>query len=349
MRIVDFAQGTPEWLEWRKKGISATSLAVILGKNPLKTPYQLWLELVGLVMPPNLSVIPAVRMGNKLEPLALQDYEDRFGQIGLPICAESDDDPIIRASLDGLTGNGMPVEIKNLSQDNHKKVLAEQGASEFYQLYQWQVKHQLVVTGADKGLLWFWSPRAEPVALTVTLEVGEKEMIIKACQDFWQLVVNRTPPERDPLRDPLLRNDVPVEWALVAEKRRELEKKIIALKDEQKKLDAEAKALNGQLTDMMGDVRNANAYGVRITNSEVSGRIDWESVARSLIPDIDSPAKAALVETHRSASRSQCRVTVNTDYNSATEAVLPSATTRTAAQSTPEPRQFKRSTLGIRF
>ena len=37
MRIVNLEQGTKEWLEWRRQGITATESSVILGLSPYKT------------------------------------------------------------------------------------------------------------------------------------------------------------------------------------------------------------------------------------------------------------------------------------------------------------------------
>nr|WP_237143861.1 YqaJ viral recombinase family protein [Pseudomonas fluorescens] len=123
MKIVDIAQRTPDWHEWRREGISATSCAVIMGENPDKTPLELWKELVGIVEPADLSVIPQVRRGVKFEPLALQAFEDKYGKMALPFCAESTAYPFIRASFDGVLDDKSPVEIKNLSETNHLEVL----------------------------------------------------------------------------------------------------------------------------------------------------------------------------------------------------------------------------------
>ena len=51
MRVINLVQRTPEWLEWRALGISASEVAVILGRSPYKTPWRLWAEKTGLVRP----------------------------------------------------------------------------------------------------------------------------------------------------------------------------------------------------------------------------------------------------------------------------------------------------------
>src|SRR3546814_20210487 len=63
--------------------------------------------------------------------------------------------------------NGTPAEIKNLSDDNHLDVLQNGVNSKPYRLYRWQVLHQLIVSDAPRGSLWFWSPKHSPALLVV--------------------------------------------------------------------------------------------------------------------------------------------------------------------------------------
>ena len=47
MAIVDLVQRSDAWFEWRKTGITASMIPVIMGLSPYQTPYRLWAELVG--------------------------------------------------------------------------------------------------------------------------------------------------------------------------------------------------------------------------------------------------------------------------------------------------------------
>lgn len=317
MRVVDIAQRTPEWLDWRKGGVSATSLAVIMGYHPDKTRRQLWLELKGYAQPADLSSIPQVRQGAKLEPLALQAFEQQYGKIGLPICAEHDEHSFIRASFDGLMDRGIPVEIKNLAENNHLQVLEHGIESSFYQLYQWQVKHQLVVSGASRGYLWFWSPKHTPVLLEVRLSDGEREEIIDICADFWAQVENDEIPDADPDRDPLPMEELSPEqrqkWSDLATQRRELEKKIKEAKSLLSNLTAQGKALEEEFLDVMGAFSCADADGVRITQYQIQGKVNWEQVARSLDPNLSDE----VINRHRGLSTSGIKVSVNPDFTPA--------------------------------
>lgn len=312
MNVIDIAQRTPEWHAWRREGVSATSCAVIMGENPDKTPLQLWRELVGIDTPPDLSVIPQVRKGVKYEPLALQAFEDKYGQIGLPFCAQADDYPFIRASFDGVLACDSPVEIKNLSDENHLDVLANRELSRAYRLYRWQVLHQLIVSGAKRGYLWFWSPKHEPVCLVVERDDLLIKRIIIAETKFWDLAVTRTAPTPDPERDFIPHHMLDLDrWKSLADARRKKEKLIAEAKKRLADLQNEVTVIDDALKAEMGDFRRADAYGIRVTRYEVDGRVNWRGVAESLSPNLPED----LLAQHRSDRHEATRITVELEFD----------------------------------
>lgn len=317
MRVIDIAQRSPEWHAWRKKGVSATSLAVILGHNPLKSRRQLWLELMGIVTPPDLSVIPQVRKGAKYEPIALQAFEAKYGQLGLPVCAEHVEHSVIRASFDGLLEGNRPVEIKNLAEQNHLEVLEKTDKSSFYELYQWQVKHQLVVSGATQGFLWFWSPKHEPVLLEVRLSPQERDFIIQECLEFWRTIEEEEIPDPDMRIDPLPFEELDAEqqrqWMEISSDRRNLEIQIREHKTALAVLIAQAKEQEGKLRALMGDYNIADSHGVRISEYEIRGKVNWEALANQLNPLLEDSE----IEPFRAKATQGVRVTVDTDYDPA--------------------------------
>ena len=40
MKFIDLQQRTPEWLVWRNQGITATEIAVVLGKSPIQVSLE---------------------------------------------------------------------------------------------------------------------------------------------------------------------------------------------------------------------------------------------------------------------------------------------------------------------
>jgi len=333
MKVVDLEQRTSEWHQWRRDGVSATSCSVIMGENPDKTPLQLWRELVGLDTPPNLSCIPQVKKGVKLEPLALQAFEDQYGQLGLPICAESSEHPFIRASFDGLLADGSPVEIKNLSEDNHLQVLNKREHSKAFQLYRWQIMHQLIVCGAQRGYLWCWSPKHTPICLVVDRDELLVKRIIAKEKAFWDLVISGDSPEPDPKRDVIPQSKLDMNaWRLAAAQRREKELEMAELKKRLAAVQREAKELDAEFLVMMGEFKRADALGIRVTAYDVEGRVDWKAVVEALEENIPP----SLIEAHRSDSHSATRITVDTSFDEAAVKPDPMPRIRKKAEPVPE-------------
>lgn len=102
MHIINLDQRTDAWKAWRNQGITATDSTVILGASPYKTPWRLWAEKVGKILPPDLSGNPNVQRGVALEDEARLLFQNKHLTCVMPACAESDVDPIFRASFDGF-------------------------------------------------------------------------------------------------------------------------------------------------------------------------------------------------------------------------------------------------------
>jgi putative phage-type endonuclease len=145
MRYVSHEQGSAAWLAWRSGGIGASDAAIVLGLSPFKTAERLFQEMVGDVLPELSSY--AMRRGQRLEPVAREEYERRHGFPMEPCCGEHEEMGWLRASLDGLSVLGdLVLEIKWPNFKAHEEALGGR-VPEYY----WpQVQHQLLVTGAEK-------------------------------------------------------------------------------------------------------------------------------------------------------------------------------------------------------
>ena len=142
MHIIDLDQRTDAWKAWRNQGITATDSTVILGASPYKTPWRLWAEKVGKILPPDLSGNPNVQRGVALEDEARLLFQNKHLTCVMPACAESDVDPIFRASFDGLTPLNEPVEFKCPGEKVLTEVRTEGLKAKTVQMYSVQVQHQ---------------------------------------------------------------------------------------------------------------------------------------------------------------------------------------------------------------
>lgn len=141
-------QGSEEWLEWRKKGIGASDAPVIMGENPWKAPYELWLEKMGLATTP---MNEHMLRGKKFEEEARILAEEMTGLLFFPCVRTHPKIEWMLASLDGLSPESdVLLEIKCPTKANHEKII-KKGVPSYYKA---QLQHQLAVTGIEKGIFF---------------------------------------------------------------------------------------------------------------------------------------------------------------------------------------------------
>ena len=117
MKQINLEQRSDQWRQWRREGVTASDAAVLVnqGCNSLshKTRWQLWAEKTGVMDEPDLSSNPHVQRGVKEEDDARNLMEQALGDAPLlPVCGEWERNSRLRASFDGLTREGIPVELK---------------------------------------------------------------------------------------------------------------------------------------------------------------------------------------------------------------------------------------------
>lgn len=206
--VVDVVQGSKEWLEWRKTGVTATCSPILLEEpGATKTPYELYLQYAGLIQAEDLSVIKQVDAGKKLEVLARSYCEKEIGQIALPFCVRNKKYPYMIASLDGQFDDGSILEIKNLCESKHLSILELETKSPEFRYYYWQVQHQLLTTGAPQAFLVFWSATDQTKVFKIMPSDKAFYRIQVACEYFWNKVQTKTALPFDKEKDILLISD----------------------------------------------------------------------------------------------------------------------------------------------
>lgn len=307
MKVINVQQQTPEWLAWRSKGVGASDAATLLEVSPYKTPWRLWAEKTGYALPEDLSNNPNVSRGLRFEVEAVQAYEKKFNELLLPVCAESDKYPLIRASLDGQDSKNRPVEFKCPAESTWDDVLRNGEKSTAYKVYEPQVQHQLIVTGTDEGFLVFYNVDTKQL-LVFTIK-ADKELhkeLIKRAYDFWDSVEKRKEPKKDPEKDLFIPKDEQAqEWIGAAEMYRFLDSEIAEMKARIKELETQQQPYMEQMRDLMGNYRFAEFCGVSITRYRSQGRVDYKRIVDEhlQLPEHE-------VEQYRADASERQRVTV---------------------------------------
>ena len=286
MKCVTLQQKSPQWHHWRENGVTATDTPVILGLNEKKTPWQLWAEKVHLVAAPDLSNVPAVRWGIEHEDVARKIYEQRFNEILLPLCATYDANPIFRASFDGIDSNGMPVEIKCPGEKTILDVRTRKRDSDAFKLYYGQVQHQIMVAEADKARLIFYDPKVDDIiGFEILRDQAFIERIIKEGIAFFDCVRQKREPTRDPTKDLYIPSGVANvdQWLKTAQNYLRCEEQIEQLKEQLQALERMQNQFKEEFKAQMGHNALVDFGGVRITKSEVSGRVDYKRMVSDLL------------------------------------------------------------------
>ena len=266
-------------------GVTASDAPVLIG-SPFKTVWRLWAEKRGLVPEADLSRNPHVQRGLREEPEARRRYEERHGELLLPLFAESSLEPILRASFDGLTEAGRPVELKAPTEANFRNAVAFGDQSVLYQRYYAQVQTQIFVADADAGVLSLHVGR-EFLDLDVPRDEACIGHIVEAAQVFWDRVRTGQEPPLDPERD-LYRpagTDLAV-WQKAAGDYLRLERERQTLAARIKALDRALSELEPPLLALMGEFLLADAEGLRITRFLQQGAIDYKAALKALVPDL---------------------------------------------------------------
>ncbi|MVF23971.1 endonuclease [Methylocaldum sp. BRCS4] len=314
MKIVDLAQRSPEWHAWRRAGVTASDATVLLG-SPYKTPWRLWAEKTGRLLEQDLSGNPNVQRGIREEPEARRRYEARHDVLLLPVCAESTEEPIVRASFDGLTDGGRPVELKAPTEDNFRDAVANGVQSVLYQLYYPQVQAQIYVSESDLGYLTLQCDDA-----FLDLEVPRDEdciaRLVEAARRFWECVRTGTEPPLDPMRDLYIPSGPDLEaWFRLAADYRQLNEKLASYAAETKAIEKALAELQRQLVEMMGEFAFAESSGIRISRCLQQGAIDYKAAVTEFLPNLTEND----LKRFRRKPSERVRITVRAEDDKRTE------------------------------
>lgn len=278
MKLIDIEQGSAEWLALRKNKIGASDASSILGIG-FKTPYQLWLEKMGLS---ETEQNQAMRRGIDLEPIARQTFIEAMDCIGLkiiPVVALHDSISFMMASFDGLSEDGkIAVEIKCPGKEDHEKAMD----GVIPEKYVPQLQHQMEVAGVQSMFYFSYSERSHKI-----IEINKdnryiKDMIEKE-KSFWNCMQNLEAPELID-RDYIKREDE--EWIKLAQEWIELSK-----------LEERKEEIRKKILDISGK-SNTMGGGIRLSKIPRKGNVDYKSIPELQNIDLERYRKST-IETYR--------------------------------------------------
>lgn len=185
-----------QWLEYRKTGIGGSDASVVCGINKYRSPVELWLEKTGQL--PYQETGEAAYWGTQLEPVVRSEFTKRIGiEVKLvKQLLQSEEHPFMQANLDGIC-----------EHPDYGTCIFEAKTASAYKSNEWensipaeymlQIQHYMSVTGYKGTFIavliggntfkWKYIERDDEII----------EMLIHLEADFWEHIVNNTPPPLD--------------------------------------------------------------------------------------------------------------------------------------------------------
>lgn len=221
LKKVKLEQSSPEWLEWRTKGVGGSEVASVVGaaysgKNEAINTWGRKLPPDHPNFVPEMKSNAAMELGKAREPLARKLYEDLFGWKAEDLCIVHDDYDFVRCSLDGIRADGLlSVEIKCSGLKNHYKYVdiskiedpfdRQCAFDQQFRYYRYQVLYQLLITQSQVCHFVAYNPdcgeKSEQLAMfELYPEPEEQERLLERVKEFWYFVENREPPPAEWLK-----------------------------------------------------------------------------------------------------------------------------------------------------
>lgn len=185
-----------EWASLRASTIGGSDASAILGLNPWKSPYALFLEKTNKVIPEDISGKEAVRLGTDLEEYVAKRFTEATGK---KVRRENytifrDDMPYAHANYDRLVvGEKAGLECKTTNALHLSKFKNGEYPANYY----CQCVHYMMISGADRWYLAVLVLGIDFKVFCIERDEGEIEALRAAEADFWNMVQTDTPPELD--------------------------------------------------------------------------------------------------------------------------------------------------------
>ena len=139
----------------RLKGIGGSDVPVLLGKSPYKTPYQLYLEKLGLLEPEPEPDNGPLYFGKRLESMILQEFCERMGKeiVIADLFYKHPDNEFMVGHLDAMIPHGGDIEEAKTSGQYMASDWGEELTDEVPEPYILQCQHYMAITGAKMAWL----------------------------------------------------------------------------------------------------------------------------------------------------------------------------------------------------
>ena len=183
------------WLMNRNMGIGGSDAGAIVGLNPYKGAYQVWLEKTNQAAPQDASEKEAVYWGNVLEPVVATEFTARTGKkVTRHGMLRSKEYPFLLANVDRLVmGEDAGLEIKTAGAFKAKDWEEDKVPDSYYV----QCQHYMMVTGLARWYIAALIGGQHFVWKCIERNEDDITALFDAEKEFWAHVQDMTPPDID--------------------------------------------------------------------------------------------------------------------------------------------------------
>lgn len=280
LMTVEQMQDEKAWLDVRKKGIGGSDASVIVGLNPWKSPFALWLEKTGQAEAEDLSDNERVYWGNVLEETVAREFTKRTGKkVQRRGLLQHDTIPFLLASVDRLVlGENAGLECKTANGFAAKAWNGDNVPDAYYV----QCQHYMAVTGCDKWYIAALIGGNHFVWKEIPRNDDDIKALLKAETEFWRKVETKEMPEVDgsesctqALEERFSGGAPAIELPSEADK---IFLALDGLKESAKSIKAQIDEQENKLRAMLGDAEaGTTADGRRVTWKTQAGRTTIDS------------------------------------------------------------------------
>lgn len=183
------------WLDVRSHGIGGSDASVIVGLNPWKSLFALWMEKTGQAEPEELSDNERVYWGNVLEETVAREFTRRTGKkVQRRGVLQHDDIPYLLASVDRLVvGENAGLECKTAGASKANEWEDDNIPDAYYV----QCQHYMAVTGAERWYIAALIGGNKFVCKEIPRNEADIAALLEAEKEFWRKVETKEMPEVD--------------------------------------------------------------------------------------------------------------------------------------------------------
>lgn len=184
-----------KWLEVRNMGIGGSDAGVIMGLNPYKSPFQLWMEKTGQIQPEDLSDNEYVYWGTVLEEAVAHRFTEVTGKkLQRRGTLQSEENPFMLANVDRMViGEDAGLECKTANAFSSGKWDGDEIPDSYY----CQCLHYMAVTGCQKWYIAVLVGGNHFIWKEIQRNEEDIQALIKAESEFWDKVQKKEMPPVD--------------------------------------------------------------------------------------------------------------------------------------------------------